>query len=131
MLDAGIGHGAGDFEKIQIRTIAKGNPIDGLWEKPKAVDKLQTNKLFDRPAYKDLEEQIGECGKVEFAEASVAVPFVGAAAGALVIAQLVRLASLEKSPLLMQMELGSPEMVTCGGLATAAEFNLGSFSVRL
>jgi hypothetical protein len=31
MIDAGLGHGAYDFEGIQMRTIAKGQAIDGLW----------------------------------------------------------------------------------------------------
>jgi hypothetical protein len=31
MVDAGIGHGPGDFEGIQVRVIAKGAPLDRLW----------------------------------------------------------------------------------------------------
>jgi hypothetical protein len=61
----------------------------------------------------------------------VAVPFVGAATGALVIAQAIRLASLEPAPVFVQMELGAPEMTTLGGLNAPPEINLGSFSMRL
>ncbi|MDP1532100.1 MAG: hypothetical protein Q8L92_00810 [Rubrivivax sp.] len=131
MLDAGIGHGPGDFEGIQIRTIAKGQPIEGLWDKPKTADESTRNGLLSRQAYLELERHVGQCGTVEFAEASVAVPFVGAAAGALVIAQAIRLASLEPAPVFVQMELGAPEMTTLGGLIAQPEINLGSFSVRL
>jgi hypothetical protein len=67
----------------------------------------------------------------DLAEASVAVPFVGAAAAALTIAQASRLASLQPIPHLMQVELGATEMVTNGGLAPGPETNLGSFSIRL
>jgi hypothetical protein len=131
MVDAGIGHGPGDFDGIQIRTISKGQSLNGLWEKLEAADDKQTKKLLESAVYKELEQHVGECGKLEFAEASVAVPFVGAAAGALVIAQLIRLASLEPSPLLLQLSLGAPEMATLGGLSKTPETKLGRFSIRL
>jgi hypothetical protein len=132
MLDAGIGHGPVDFEGIQLRTIVGDKPLDGLWGEPNRVaGEGGTKRLLDRPAYVDLERHIGQCGTVGFAEASVAVPFVGAATGALTIAQAVRLASMEPAPHFLQMELGAPEMATFGGLIAAPESNLGSLSVRL
>lgn len=133
MLDAGIGHGPGDFEGIQLRTVVGGKPVNGLWSDPeKATSAEEGNKgLLANPAYLELEQHVGVCGKLSFAEASVAVPFVGAATGALVIAQAVRLASLQPAPLLLQMELGAPDMATVGGLTASPEINLGSYSVRL
>jgi hypothetical protein len=137
MVDAGIGHGVGDFDGIQIRVIAKGQSLDGLWEKPEESEEAvarsaqKIDKLLESDAYKELEERIGRCGTLEFAEASVAVPFVGAAAGALTVAQLIRLGTLQKAPLLFQMGLGAPEMPTLGGLTAQPVTNLGSFSIRL
>lgn len=132
MLDAGIGHGPVDFEGIQLRTIVGGKPLAGLWGEPKrAAADAGPKGLLDRPAYVELEQHIGQCGTVGFAEASVAVPFVGAATGALTIAHAVRLASLESAPHFLQMELGAPEMTTVGGLTAAPASNLGSLSVRL
>jgi hypothetical protein len=131
MLDAGIGHGPGDFEGIQLRTIAKDQSLDGLWDENIKHDESGNKGLLGRPAYVDLEEHVGQCGTVAFSEASVAVPFVGAATGALTIAQAIRLASLNSAPLFLQMELGAPEMATLGGLTAAPEMNLGSFSIRL
>lgn len=61
----------------------------------------------------------------------MAVPFVRAATGALVIAHAIRLASLEPAPVFVQMELGAPEMATLSGLIAQPEINLGSFSMRL
>lgn len=87
--------------------------------------------LLEQTAYQGLRDHVGECGKVDFADASVAVPFVGAATGALMIAQAIRLASLQQAPLLMQMELGSPEMATLGGLPPIPETNLGSIPIQL
>lgn len=132
MIDAGIGHGPGDFEGIQVRTIVNGQLPSGLWSNPEDVEAEDGTKgLLDRPAYVELEKHVGVCGKVGFAEASVAVPFVGAATGALTIAQVIRLASLEAAPAFFQMELGAPEMTTLGGLTASPDVNLGSFSVRL
>ncbi|MCK9913703.1 hypothetical protein MXD81_31425 [Microbacteriaceae bacterium K1510] len=133
MIDAGIGHGPGDFEGIQLRTIINGQPPDGLWGNPDnaAAAEVGDKGLLGRSAYLDLEKHVGVCGKLSFAEASVAVPFVGAATGALTIAHAIRLASLEQVPVLLQLELNAPEMATFGGLTPPPEVNLGSLSVRL
>lgn len=131
MIDAGIGHGPGDFEGIQIRAIAKGQSIDGLWSKPAGTDEGRVVKLQDSPAYRELEQHLGRCGTFEFAEASVAVPFVGAATGALVLAQIIRLASLKEVPALFQMELGAPQMVSSGAMLPPPKVNLGSHEYRL
>lgn len=131
MIDAGIGHGPGDFEGLQVRTIAKGQSIDGLWGAPAASGEDRVAALQDSPAYRELERHVGRCGTFEFAEASVAVPFVGAAAGALTLAQIIRLASLEAVPALFHMELGAPQMVTSGTMLPAPKTNLGSHEYRL
>lgn len=133
MVDAGIGHGPGDFEGIQVRTIVNGQPPNGLWSASALAEDAKEGMkgLLDRPAYLELERHVGECGKVSFAQASVAVPFVGAATGAIVIGQAIRLASLQAAPIFLQMELGAPEMATLGGLIEAPTVNLGSLSTRL
>lgn len=133
MIDAGIGHGPGDFEGIQVRTVVAGQVPSGLWSDPvkTAAHEQGAKGLLERPAYRDLEEHVGVCGKLPFAEASVAVPFVGAAAGALTIAQAIRLATLESAPIFLQLELNAPEMPTLAGLTPAPEVNLGSYSVEL
>jgi hypothetical protein len=59
------------------------------------------------------------------------VPFVGAAAGALVIAQAIRLASLQQTTRFMQMELGAPEMVSMSDFVEEPRANLGSATVQL
>lgn len=131
MIDAGIGHGPGDFEGIQVRIIAKGQPTEGLWGEPPAPDESRAARLQDSPAYLELERHIGRCGTFEFAEASVAVPFVGAATGALVMSQIIRVASLQPVPVLLQMELGAPEMATSGATLPPSATNLGSHDYRL
>ena len=132
MIDAGLGHGANDFEGIQIRTVAKGQPIDGLWdENARTQHDAPFTKLMENEAYTELETRIGSCGIVSFAEASTAVPFVGAATGALVITQAIRLASLQPSTLFLHMELGAPEMTTNAGTIPGPTINFGSIPTSL
>ena len=61
----------------------------------------------------------------------MAVPFVGAATGALAIAQLIRLASMQAGAALLQMELSAPEMVIDGGRSSAPQTNLGGEPIDL
>jgi hypothetical protein len=129
MVDAGIGHGSADFEGIQIRVIPKGASIEKTWEAP--VQAASNDRLLGTEAYQALEREIGACGTFSLASASVAVPFVGAATGALAIAQLVRLASMQAGGALIQMELSAPEMVIDGGRSSAPQSNLGGEPIDL
>jgi hypothetical protein len=129
MIDAGLGHGPHDFEGIQLRVIAKGDSTDDLWNTD--AHEVAPRERLKNAAYSDLEKTIGQCGIVSFAEASTAVPFVGAAAGALVIAQAIRLASLEPTTRFLQMELGAPEFATHAELTAQPTVNLGSIQVGL
>jgi hypothetical protein len=123
MVDAGLGHGPVDFEGLQIRVLKKGADLEDMWSappKPKDVD-----GLLDEKAYKAHAAQGDGCGTFDLAEASVAVPFVGAAAGALAIAQVIRLGSMLESVRIMQMDLASPEMVMAGGFNEPPEASVG------
>jgi hypothetical protein len=123
MIDAGIGHGPGDFEGLQIRTIPKGVPTEKLWNAPsppRVVD-----DLLGKAAYQALTAQAQGCGAYTLADGSVAVPFVGAATGALTIAQAIRLASMQPAGALIQIGLAAPEMQIDGGLRPAPEMSFG------
>jgi hypothetical protein len=131
MIDAGLGHGPHDFEGIQLRVVAKGASSSDLWSAP---EHAVSEPLSDRQAsaaYRDLEKQIGQCGIVSFAEASTSVPFVGAATGALVIAQAIRLASLESTARFLQVQLGAPEMASVGDFVATPSVNVGSIALQL
>lgn len=129
MVDAGIGHGPADFEGIQIRVIPKGAPIERIWDAPTQVE--SNNRLMRIEAYQALQREIGACGTYTLANASVAVPFVGAATGSLAIAQLIRLASLQAGGALIQLELAAPSMVIDGGRRPAPDGNLGGEPIDL
>ena len=123
MVDAGIGHGPADFEGIQVRVIPKGASIERIWNAP--TQEASNDRLLCTEAYQALEREIGACGSYTLANASVAVPFVGAATGALAIAQLIRLASMRAGGALIQLELAAPAMVIDGGRSSAPQGNLG------
>ena len=129
LIDAGIGHGAVDFEGLQIRVLRKGANAAELWSSPDR--KADIDALMRRDAYQRHLEKFEKCGALSLASASVAVPFVGAAVGALTIATAIRLASLKPTSKIMQMELGSPAMVLSGAINYAAISSLGSIAVDL
>ncbi|MGB8632437.1 MAG: hypothetical protein WCD69_24190, partial [Xanthobacteraceae bacterium] len=129
MVDAGLGHGPVDFEGIQVRILKKDADLKNMWSappKPRDVD-----ALLEGDAYKAHAADSDGCGTFDLAEASVAVPFVGAAAGALLIAQVIRLGSMLESIRIMQMDLASPEMVMTGGLNERPEASVGSVVLRM
>lgn len=121
MLDIGVGHGPVDFESTQLRCFASGDPSS--WDSPPVAS--STERLLGRTAYQRVAAQ-DSCGAYELASASVAVPFVGAALGALAVAQALRLGAMESVPRLMQMELSAPEMVTLGAMTRAPSSSLGT-----
>lgn len=129
MIDAGIGHGPGDFEGLQIRTIPKGAATENLWNAP--IPARSTDDLLEKAAYRALKAQAEGCGAFTLADGSVAVPFVGAATGALTIAQVVRLVSMQPAGALIQIGLAAPEMQIDGGFSTAPPAFLGGETIDL
>ena len=72
-----------------------------------------------------------QCGAFQLADASVAVPFVGAAVGSLALTQALRIAAMEATPSLIQMELSAPELSTASTLGTKPSVNVGGVQVDL
>jgi hypothetical protein len=128
MIDAGIGHGPIDFEALQIRVLKKGVDAAVFWSSPERPRNL--GKLMEQEAYRVHEAESDDCGALTLANASVAVPFVGAAVGALTIAQAIRLASMQTTVQMMQMELGAPGMTVVGATNPVTLESRGSIEVR-
>lgn len=126
MLDIGVGHGPVDFDSAQLRCFASGDPSS--WGSPSVA--TSTEGLLRRTAYQRI-AALDSCGAYELASASVAVPFVGAALGALAVAQALRLGAMESVPRLMQIELSAPEMVTLGAMTGAPSSSLGTSEFEL
>lgn len=130
MIDAGIGQGPHDFEGIQVRVIPKdAQDPESLWSH--ATSAPIRDRLLATPAYQAAEEEIGECGKIMLADAPVSVPFVGAATGAVTIAQLIRLGCRKPAATVLQIELGAPEMVIDGGQTAGPTTHLGGETIAL
>jgi hypothetical protein len=129
MVDAGVGHGPVDFDSLQVRVLAKGDDPESSWSKPAKLKDVDA--LLEREAYRAYEEKYDRCGAVTLAAASVAVPFVGAAVGALTIAQVIRLASMLETAHIVQMQLGSPHMVVPGRMNRAPDCSVGSIKLRV
>ncbi len=129
MIDAGIGHGPGDFESLQVRIIPKGTLTERLWNAPPPP--RLADHLLDKAAYQALAAQDEGCGAYALADSSVAVPFVGAATGALTIAQAIRLASMKPAGALIQVGLAAPELQIDGGRHPALETSFGGEAMDL
>jgi hypothetical protein len=130
MIDAGVGHGSVDFESLQISVLdsARCSPDPSrLWSAkagPKDVDALLLKEAYRQRVAED------RCGAFLLAQASVAVPFVGAAVGALVITQAIRLASMLRTAQILTMQLGSPSMAR-GTLNPVPVGSFGSIGISL
>lgn len=89
VVDAGLGSGPVHYLDIQIHTFPCGRDsrVVEAWRQTRSLDK----SLLELPAYRRATDETGdECGTIEIAGRSVAAAFVGATAGALVIAEATR-----------------------------------------
>lgn len=86
IVDVGLGGGPREYLDLQLRSFPASRRSEDIrgWQDPAAPVPDARNM----PAYSDVEDD--ECGIVELAGRSVAASFVGAAAGALAVAEAVR-----------------------------------------
>lgn len=124
MFDIGVGHGPNDFEIGQFRSFDAGDPSTWMH----STEHSNTDARMCRKAYSTMKDQ---CGAFTLASASVAVPFVGAAMGALCTAQLLRAGAMKGIPKIFQFEMSSPEMGSRGRLSEEAVAGFGSVSIDL
>lgn len=111
VVDAGVGHGAVDFESFQLRVLRKGADLAKQWSAPENAKDVDA--MLEREGYRDLAKK-DRCGAFELAEGSVAVPFVGAFVGAIGVAQAMRVSSGHVTAEFLQAELGAPALATAG-----------------
>jgi hypothetical protein len=95
VVDCGIGGGATNFDSITLNVVPNSHSVAAqLWpandEEMRRRREQEAERLAaSRDAYKSLREARG-CGHVELAGRSIGVPFVGAVASTLAIAELIR-----------------------------------------
>ena len=95
IVDAGLGATVDDYCKLRVNVFdAARSPAAHFREVEDRTEQV-AERLRQLPAYRalDQERQDGGCGAAMLAQTSIAVPFVSAVAGALVITQAIRIAS--------------------------------------
>lgn len=92
VIEAGLGRGPGDYLGITVHTFPASRPALDCWMDPATMPGDVTPVPFNQAAYQQLLADSGDrCGALRLAGRSIATPFTGAAAGALVIGELLRL----------------------------------------
>jgi hypothetical protein len=94
VMESGLGGTADNFDTISFHTLPNPRSVEELWAVPTPTEKLAQAQQLERmarenPAYALLDDN--DCGRAELAGKSVAVPFVGAAAATIVLAEAIRL----------------------------------------
>jgi hypothetical protein len=126
MVDCGVGHGPIDFESCQIRVLPRG--AQSSWNRSPPPPRASC--LMDKEPYRVIAAS-DQCGAFQLADASVAVPFVGAAVGALSLAQVLRIASMNATSPLLQLELSAPELNSVSLLGPEPSTNIGGVCTAL
>jgi hypothetical protein len=88
VLEAGLGHGYRDFRTMRIHSFPGSRSSQEIW-KPKSI---RRENIVGSPAYENLlaQGQLDQCGVTLLAGKAVGAPFVGAAAAALILSELLR-----------------------------------------
>ncbi len=95
VIDAGLGATAADYHKFRINVFDRRTDPAQHFAGVEDTTEQEITRLLRLPAYESVAAHSanGKCGAAMLAERSVAVPFVSAFVGALVIAQAIRIAS--------------------------------------
>lgn len=113
VIESGLGGTKNNFDTISLHALPNPRLPEELWpdvaaeEEAKRIEH-QERVARENPAYSHLGGD--DCGRYELAGKSVAVPFVGAAAASLVVAEIIRL--LHQGPIYTDVRLG---LATLGG----------------
>lgn len=127
VIEAGLGNGVSDFLAIRLHSFPAKRTAREIWGNAKPVE----TTLLDQPAYRALAEKgVDRCGLVQLAGRTVGAPFVGALAGSLVVAELVRLTNGGPSTALLDMHLRSPGQIHVVPQPESFGFNPGSLPAR-
>lgn len=106
IFEAGLGSGPSDFLGLRLHSFPGPRRSREIWGDSGARLRLP----LDMPAYRALADSgADQCGLASLAGRTVGAPFVGALAGVLVIAELVRLANGGPISALLDLHLRSPE----------------------
>lgn len=128
VIEAGLGNGVSDFLALRLHSFPAKSRARDIWGNAKAASPAP----LDQPAYQALAEKGAErCGLVQLAGRTVGAPFVGALAGSLVVAELVRMANGGPSTAMLDMHLRSPHQLHAVLQPESFAFNPGGTLVRI
>lgn len=109
VLEAGLGQGVSEFLGIRLHSFPATRAARAIW--PEDTDTAAAD--IAKPAYRELADQGADaCGLARLAGRTVGAPFVGAVAGALVVAELVRLVNGDHNFELIDLHLRMPSFAT-------------------
>lgn len=94
VMESGLGGTADNFDTISFHTLPNPRSIEELWPVPTPTEKLAQAQQLERMARENRAYALlddNDCGRAELAGKTVAVPFVGAAAATIVLAEAIRL----------------------------------------
>jgi hypothetical protein len=94
VIESGLGGTADNFDTISLHTLPNPRKAEEIWRDPAPEEeekRIKHQHLLARenPAYSHLGRD--DCGRIDLAGKSVAVPFVGAAAASFVVAEAIKL----------------------------------------
>jgi hypothetical protein len=92
LIDMGLGAGTGDFDDMILRSSPFSLSDLERWEGGIARQDASIERLRDSARFAQIGEANGldQCGLFQLANTAVGIPFVGAAAGAIAIAEILR-----------------------------------------
>lgn len=112
VIESGLGGTPSNFDTISLHTLPNPRKPEELWPELTAEEEAKRAENQQRiantnPAYSTLGSD--ECGRAELAGKSVAVPFVGAIAGTMVTAEIIRLLHGGPRYTDIKLTLGDPQ----------------------
>lgn len=110
-VESGLGGTARNFDTISLHTLPHPRAPAELWPDLSADDERKLTEDRERaarenPGYAEVSKD--DCGRIELAGKSVAVPFVGMTAASLVVSEVIRLLHDGPAYLDIKLRLGDP-----------------------
>jgi hypothetical protein len=127
VIESGLGGTAQNFDTMRVHTLPNPRSADELWPDVAEADRENEHAHRTRVANENaayLALGADDCGRYNLAGQSVAVPFVGAAASTLVVAEVLRLLHGGRSYATFRVGLAAPARRTreAGGNYAAPDF---------
>lgn len=122
VVEAGIGSKALDFRALQVNTFPGPREAHAVWGGTRIEDGVE----ISAPAYDRLAQDGADiCGLTQLAGTAVGAPFVGAVAGTLMLAQILRLLAGDRPDAVISLDLTAPRARRAVPNQVVVQFNPG------